>query len=197
MMEQNKKKLNPEAIDSSLRTFKNLKQVIAKLDDFLNAEKKLEDLKILAEDPKNYLLVDQKLDSLLEMQEPLLNMSGQSKFSRKFAETREFEKAFEEKVFGVFADYLKYSKEDPAVLKNAVQIIGKRAMRDKGVYEPGMSGIWRAETKLNISHRRDLGGEDAESLKKSITINKQVEGGEKNLDDIKNKFKGKFWDIHL
>ena len=179
MMEKNKQVLKTGQVKTHLLAFQNLRQVISRLDDFLNAEKKLEDLKTLSEDPKNFLLVDQKLDTLLEMQEPLMNMSGQSKFSRKFSETRDFEKEFEVQVFAVFADYLKFSKEDPRVLKNAVQIIVKRAMRDRGVYEPGMSNIWRMDSKTGGTQPQDP--EHLENLKRSITIHQKL-GENENKD---------------
>jgi hypothetical protein len=146
--------LPKEKLDSLVRAQKNLLQVIQKLDDFLNAEKKLEDLKVLISDPSNFLLVQEKLDRLLELQKPF-SKSSNSKFSYKLSETKEFEKEFYESVFEIFSNYLHLSIENPLTLKSAVKIILTRVIRETSDLKGSSVIMDTSGTFLDLSEKKN------------------------------------------
>lgn len=194
--------LPKEKLSALVRANKNLLLVIQKLDNFLNAEKKLEDLKVLISDPANFLLVQEKLDRLLELQKPFAS-STDSKFSYKLSETREFEDKFYESVFAVFENYLQLSVESPTTLRNAVKIILEKALRDSGDLR-GSSIVLDSSSlpRLNVDGRAD-----AEQVPRMVQSNPMVRrmfnhikmgtakrfeqnlGGKQELQDILENFK--------
>lgn len=112
---------------------KNLSLVVQKLDDFLNVEKRLSDLKVLAEDPNNFTIVYEKLERLLQLQQPFIkNNQNNSKFSHKYKETLEFKEYFLERVYSVFMNYIKISIENVNVLKNSIEIVLNLAAKELG-----------------------------------------------------------------
>ena len=150
LVDSNSCSLSKKKLDSLVIAQKNLLTVIQKLDDFLNAEKKLDDLKILVSDPANFILVQEKLERLLELQRPFASEQN-SKFSFKLSETKDFEEKFYESVYKVFEDYLVLSIENPLVLQNAIKIVVSKALKDSKALRS--SSILLDSSKIPVINR--------------------------------------------
>lgn len=126
-------KNQPEAgVDQALLkrlliTKNNLSRVVDLMNDFLNITGKLEEMEVLVTDSANFLAIQSKLDTLLNLEKIVSSSGGKrenyAKFAEKFAEVHSFQTRFIGRVLEVFKSYLAVPRTNPDAFKNAIQVI--------------------------------------------------------------------------